>query len=99
MVRDAHARRAPLRVEGSGAWSGTGTPAGRIRTGAQAVSLAQITGVVAYVPADLTLTVRAGTTLAELDAITAEHRQWCPLLSWGDDNGTEAVAFGYAPAA
>ena len=96
IVRDAHARRAAVRVEGRGAWSGSGTPAGRIRPAAQPVSLAQLTGVVAYVPGDLTLTVRAGTTLAELDAVTAEHAQWCPLLSWGDDNGTVGATFATA---
>jgi glycolate oxidase FAD binding subunit len=60
------------------------------------VSVAKLTGVVAYVPSDLTLTVRAGTTLAELDAITGEHRQWCPLLAWGDDSGTVGATFATA---
>lgn len=96
VVRAAHAARAPLRLEGRGRWSGGSSPAARIRANAQPVSLAAITGVVAYVPGDLTLTLRAGTTLAELNAITAEHSQWCPLLAWGDDDGTVGATFATA---
>lgn len=96
IVCDAHAARTPLRLEGRGGWSAAGTPAGRIRATARPVSLAAIAGVVAYVPADLTLTLRAGTTLAELNAITAEHNQWCPLLAWGDDTGTVGATFATA---
>ncbi len=36
-------------------------------------------GVVAYDPADLTVTVGAGTPVADVDALLAEHRQMCPL--------------------
>jgi glycolate oxidase FAD binding subunit len=36
-------------------------------------------GVVAYDPAELTVTVRAGTTVAELTAVLAEAGQECPL--------------------
>jgi FAD/FMN-containing dehydrogenase len=43
------------------------------------------TGVIEYVPGDLTITVGSGMTLAELNAVTAEHGQWCPLLPWGTD--------------
>jgi len=43
------------------------------------------TAVIEYRPADLTITVRADVTVAELDAITAPHGQWCPLLPWGGD--------------
>ena len=45
-------------------------------------------GVIEYIPSDLTITVQAGVTLAELDAITAAYAQWCPLLPWGDDTVT-----------
>ena len=71
LVRDAHARGAALRFEGSGRWSDGRSPATRISPSAKRVSLAALSGVVSYVPNDFTLTVRAGTTLAELDAITA----------------------------
>src|SRR5262249_8127601 len=96
LVRDAHGRRAPLRIAGRETWSGAGTPASATARSATTISLAKLSGVVAYVPSDLTLTVRAGTTLAELDAIAAEHRQWCPLLAWGDDNGTVGATFATA---
>jgi FAD/FMN-containing dehydrogenase len=36
-------------------------------------------GVVAYEPAEMTVRVRAGTTVAELDAVLAEHGQMVPL--------------------
>lgn len=96
IVRDARDARTRLRFVAAGTWSGAGTPAGRIAPGARPVSLAGIAGIVAYVPADLTMTVRAGTTLAELEAATAEHNQWCPLLPWGDDSATVGATFATA---
>ena len=96
IVRDARASKHALRFEGSGGWSGAGSPASRIARESQPVSLSAIAGVVEYVPNDLTLTVRAGTTLGELDAITGPNRQWCPLLSWGDDLGTVGATFATA---
>jgi glycolate oxidase FAD binding subunit len=44
-----------------------------------AVEVAAPHGVVAYEPADLTVTVGAGTTCAALDALLAEHGQECAL--------------------
>ena len=35
-----------------------------------------------------TITVGAGMTLAELTAITAANKQWCPFVSWGSDHAT-----------
>jgi glycolate oxidase FAD binding subunit len=98
IVRDAASRRTPLRVEGRGRWLGAGAPSGRITSGAQQVSLAGQSGITNYVPGDLTLTARAGTTLAELNAETAKHGQWCPLLPWGDDDGTVGATFATATA-
>jgi glycolate oxidase FAD binding subunit len=96
IVRDAAANGTALRVEGRGLWSGTGAPGSRVRAGASRVSLAGQTGIAHYVPSDLTLTARAGTTLAELNAETAKHGQWCPLLAWGDDEGTIGATFATA---
>ena len=96
IVRGARRDGEALRIAGAGRWSGAGSPAGRIEVGAREVSLAAMTGIVAYVPADLTLTVRAGTTLAELDAATAPNNQWCPLIPWGDDHGTVGATFATA---
>jgi glycolate oxidase FAD binding subunit len=46
---------------------------------ADALAVHAPTGVVTYDPADLTVTVAAGTTCAALDATLAEARQECPL--------------------
>lgn len=94
-ARDAGTR---LRIVGSDRWSGEGSPAARVPVNLPTLSTAKLTGVVAYVPADLTLTVRAGTTLAELNTITEPNNQWCPLLSWGDDEGTVGATFATGTA-
>jgi glycolate oxidase FAD binding subunit len=73
-----------LRIEGAGTWLDAGHPV----PGAIPLSVAELRGIVRYTPDDLTMTVDAGTTLAELDAATRPHGQWCPLLPWGDDTGT-----------
>ena len=44
-----------------------------------ALSTARMTGIEIYEPADLTLTAKAGTGLAELGGMTGEHRQWLPF--------------------
>ena len=63
MVRDAHDRRARLRIAGARHVAGTRRRggAGRRRRSTSRV----ISGIVEYVPGDLTLTARAGTTIAE----------------------------------
>ncbi len=45
----------------------------------RAVDVAVAGGIVALEPADLTITAAAGTTVRELEAALAEHRQGCPL--------------------
>lgn len=97
-VRSARDAGSGLRIVGAGRWTGAGSPAARVSAALPALSLAKLTGVVAYVPADLTMTVRAGTTLAELNEVTAQNNQWCPLLSWGDDEGTVGATFATATA-
>lgn len=47
-------------------------------------------GLVSYEPADMTVSVLAGTPVALLDAALAEHRQECPL----DPRSTEATVGG-----
>jgi glycolate oxidase subunit GlcD len=56
--------------------------------GAIILDVREYNQVLEYIPADLTITVGAGMTLAELDAITLAHDQWCPFLPWGGDGGT-----------
>jgi glycolate oxidase FAD binding subunit len=84
LVRDTAARGAGVRVQGAGTWMEAGRPV-RVH---DTISVGEMRGIIAYTPADLTITVGAATTLAELDAATREHGQWCPLLPWGDDRGT-----------
>jgi glycolate oxidase FAD binding subunit len=96
IVRDVAERRATLRVEGAGTWTGADAPAARIRPDAQPVSVRGMSGIEAYVPSDFVLTAHAGTTLAEIDAATSQHGQWCPLLPWGADTGTLGATFATA---
>jgi glycolate oxidase FAD binding subunit len=62
------------------------------------LSLRDDSGVVSYVPGDLTLTVRGGTTLAEVERITGEHDQWLPLDPFGSDDGTIGATIATASA-
>lgn len=73
-----------LRIRGAGAWMHVGASV----VAEQTLHLDAFGGVRAYTPGDLTISVGAATTLAELDAVTRAHGQWCPLLPWGDDRGT-----------
>lgn len=83
-VREARESQVPLRIAGSGEWLGAGRPV----TSSQTVSMANHTGVVDYVPGDLTITVRSGTTLAEIANVTANEGQWFPIDPLGSDGGT-----------
>jgi glycolate oxidase FAD binding subunit len=62
------------------------------------VSLADDHGVAGYTPGDLTLTVRAGTSLREIERVTAEHGQWLPLDPYGDSDGTIGATIATASA-
>jgi glycolate oxidase FAD binding subunit len=44
-----------------------------------AIDLRKLAGLVAYEPADLTVTVQSGTKLADLQAHLTQHGQWVPL--------------------
>jgi glycolate oxidase FAD binding subunit len=82
-VADAHAAAAPLRITGSGTWLDAGRPCAGVP-----VAMRAHRGIVAYVPGDLTLTARAGTSLHELDAVTAAHGQWLGLDPASAADGT-----------
>ena len=52
------------------------------------VGTGSLTGIVAYEPADLTLTVRGGTPLEEVHEVLAAHRLELPGSHFGLDGGT-----------
>lgn len=74
----------PLRVSGRSHWITAGRPV----VADKILSLSSHSGVVDYVPGDLTITLKAGTTLRELERITGEQGQWFPLDPHGDEDGT-----------
>lgn len=83
-IRAANASRTPLRVRGAGRWLDAGRPCRASET----LDLGADSGVVEYEPGDLTLTARAGTSLAELGRVTRAEGQWLPLHPMGPDEGT-----------
>ncbi len=83
-IRESGAARTSLRIAGRSHWLAAGRPVKADR----ALTVGADTGVVSYTPGDLTLTVRAGTSLAEIELATAEHAQWLPLDPYGDSDGT-----------
>ncbi len=83
-VRDAAARGGALRIAGGGTWLRAGRPVAAPMT----LSVLPLAGIVEYVPGDLTITAWAGTSLAQLDQVTAEHGQWVALDPSGARTGT-----------
>lgn len=83
-----------LRIRGAGHWMHVGQP---VRAGNE-LHLGAFAGIRSYTPGDLTITVGAATTLAELDAAVGAQGQWCPLLPWGDDSGTVGATLATASA-
>jgi glycolate oxidase FAD binding subunit len=83
-ILDARERGETLRLTGAGSWLDAGHPV----DASARLDLSADSGVVEYVPGDLTLTARAGTTLADLERLTALERQWLPLEPFGSPDGT-----------
>jgi FAD/FMN-containing dehydrogenase len=80
-IADARASGRALTIRGLGGWANDATfPA------ATWVETRALTGILEYVPGDLTLTCGAGTSLREIAAATAAHGQWCPLAPDGGDD-------------
>jgi len=95
LVSASAGRDQPLRLIGRGTWLDGGTP---VRADAEPVHLDAFSGIIEYEPGDLTITVGAATTIAELDAVTAVHNQWCPLAPWGGDAGSVGATIATATA-
>src|SRR5688500_9283490 len=84
LVLDAMAAGTALRVSGRSHWIDAGRPV----TATRIAWLATHAGVVDYVPGDLTITVRSGTTLHDIRNITALEGQWFPSDPFGSPDGT-----------
>jgi glycolate oxidase FAD binding subunit len=69
-VRDAAARKSPLRVRAGGTKDFYGA-----RFEGEVLDMAKYSGIVAYEPKELVLTVKAGTSLAEIERVLGAERQ------------------------
>ncbi|HEX6535581.1 MAG TPA: FAD-binding protein [Gemmatimonadaceae bacterium] len=94
LVREASARGEALRIAGRGGWLDAGRPVRATRV----LSVAAMTGIVDYVPGDLTLTARAGTSLDEIARATAAERQWLALDPFGAGDATLGATIATASA-
>ncbi len=70
-IADAAARRTPLAIAGGGTRAGLGRPVQAAAT----LTTAGLTGVTLHVPEELVLSARAGTPLAEVEALLAASNQ------------------------
>jgi glycolate oxidase FAD binding subunit len=93
-VKESHSSRTPTRIVGGGTWLDAGRPVRADKT----LSVQEERGVVSYVPEDLTLTVRGGTSLSEIERITRERKQWLPLDPYGSADGTIGATIATASA-
>jgi glycolate oxidase FAD binding subunit len=92
-VHDAAASGRKLRVSGQDSKSGWGRPA----AADQDVSVAALSGILDYEPAELVLTAAAGTPMAVIDQALADKQQqlsfepgdWAPL--WGGTAGSGTI--------
>ena len=91
-IQWAAAEEQPVEILGHGSKRGIGRPAQTEHT----IDLSALTGVTLYEPEELVLSARAGTPLAEIEALLAEHRQelafepmdYGPLLGQAGRRGT-----------
>src|SRR5581483_5893664 len=75
-LRDAVLGSARVTVRGAGTKPALSTPPGQ---GVSLLDLSRLRGIVKYDPGELTLTVRAGTPVAEVSSLLAEHGQYLPF--------------------
>ena len=85
-IADAAARQQPLRIRGGGSKDFYGAiPHGEV------CDVSQYSGIVAYEPKELVLTVRAGTPLAQVEAALANERQ---MLAFEPPHFGDAATIG-----
>ncbi|RYY82699.1 MAG: glycolate oxidase subunit GlcE, partial [Comamonadaceae bacterium] len=89
-IRAASADGTPLRIRGGGSKDFYGEP-----VAGQLLDTRPLTGVLSYEPSELVVTVRAGTPLAELEALLAQQNQCLPFepphFAWQGDGVTATV--------
>jgi glycolate oxidase FAD binding subunit len=98
VVQWALAEEAPLEVVGHGSKRGIGRPA-QVE---HALDLSQLSGVTLYEPEELVLSARAGTPLAEIEKLLADHGQelafepmdYGPLLGQTPSEGGKTGTIG-----
>ena len=90
-IREAGARGTPLSIRGGGTKDFLGEA-----SGGEPLELAGLCGVVDYDPSELVVTVRAGTALAELEALLETQGQ---MLPFEPPRFTEGTTIGGAVAA
>lgn len=71
IIRDHADRRMPLEIRGGGTRGGLGNPV----EATSILSSSGLSGIVAYNPAEMVITARAGTTVAEIESALDEHGQ------------------------
>ena len=92
-IRAAMQSRTPLRVVGAGTWLDAMRPVAAERR----LELRD-TDIVEYVPGDLTMTARAGASLASLAAAARANGQWLALDPFGSAEGTLGATLATASA-
>lgn len=83
-VAEAAESETALRFAGSSTWLNGGGPFREARL----LSLHKLSGVLDYNPGDLVITLRAGTTVAELASITRAHGQMFAAQPYGSDESS-----------
>lgn len=71
LIREHAAKKIPLHIRGGGTRAGFGNAVSAEAT----LSSASLTGIVEYNPAEMVMTARAGTPIAEIEAALAANRQ------------------------